>query len=85
MDTPFQSPVAMHVQKKDPNMSLKRELASDVLAETIKNFKGYTIQSTKNNSVYYESDEQVDEINNSEGQVDARNWLRNDLPNRLIK
>ena len=44
----------------------------------VKIFKGCTIQSTINNSGYYESDEQVDEINDSKEQVDARNWLRND-------
>ena len=44
----------------------------------VKIFKGCTIQSTINNSGYYESDEQVDEINDFKEQVDARNWLRND-------
>ena len=34
------------------------------------------IQSTTNDSVYYDSYEQVDTINYSEEQVDARNWLR---------
>ena len=78
MDTSFQSPIAMKAQKKDANMSLERRLALGILAETIKNFKECTIQSTINNSIYYESDEQVDEINDSDEQVDARNWLRND-------
>ena len=43
----------------------------------IKIFKGCTIQSTINDSGYYDSDEQVDAINYSEKQVDTRNWLRN--------
>ena len=59
-DTSFQSPVAMNVQNKDANMSYERQLASGILAETIKNFKGCTIQSKINGSVYYESDGQVE-------------------------
>ena len=78
MDTSFQSPVAMNAQNIDANMSYERRLASGILAETIKIFKGCTIQSTINNFVYYESDEQVDEINDSKEQVDARTWLIND-------
>ena len=66
MDTSFQSPVAMNAQKKDANISLDRRLNSGVLAEMIKNFKECTIQSTINNSVYYEFNEQVYEINYSE-------------------
>ena len=38
---------------------------------------GCTIQSKINSSGYYDSDEQVDAINDSEEQVDARNWLIN--------
>ena len=67
-DTSIQSPVVMHVQKKDAKFSLERRLASGVLAEMVENFKGYTIQS----------DEQVDKIIDSEEHVDASNWLRND-------
>ena len=59
-------------------MCYERRLASGVLAETIKIFKGCNIQSTINNSGYSESDEQVDEIIDSEEQVGAMNWLRND-------
>ena len=66
MDTSFQSPVDVNAQKKDANMSLGRQIYSGILSETIKNFKGCTIQSTINDSVYYESDEKVDEINYSE-------------------
>ena len=78
MDTSFQSPVDVNAQKKDANMSLGRQIYSGILSETIKNFKGCTIQSTIKNSVYYESGEQVNKINDSKEQVDARNWLRND-------
>ena len=75
-NTSFQSP--MNVQNKDSNTSLERRLASGVLTEMVENFKGCTIQSTIRDSAHIDSDKQVDEINDSEEQVDARNWLRND-------
>ena len=53
----------MNVQKKDANLSLEIRLATGVLAEIVKNFKGCTIQS----------DKQVDKIIDSEEHVDARN------------
>ena len=65
MSTSFQSP-AMNAQNKDASMSLERRLSSGIHAETIKNFKGCTIQSTIDNSVYYQSDEKFDKINDSE-------------------
>ena len=68
----------MNVQKKDANVLLERQLASCVLAEMVENFKGCTIQSTISDSAHSGSDEQVDKINDSEEQVDAKNWLRND-------
>ena len=67
----------MNVQNKDANMSLERRLASCVLSEMIESFKGCTIQSTISDSAHSDSDEQVDEINDSEEQVESRNWLRN--------
>ena len=85
MDTSFQSPITMNAQKKYANISLERQLASGVLAETIKFFKGYTIQSTINDYRYYESDEEFEEINDSEVQVDARNWLKLISPNSLMQ
>ena len=72
-DTLFQSPVAMNEQKKDANMTYQRQIASVILAETTKYFKGCTIQSTINDSAYYDSNEQVDSIKDSEEQVDAIN------------
>ena len=83
MDTSFQSPIAMNVQKKYANMSLERRLASGILTEMIQKLKGCTIQSTIKNSVYYESNKQVDKINDSKEQVDARNWLRNDYAKQV--
>ena len=65
MDNLFQSHVATNAQKKDANMSLERRLTSGILSETIKIFIVCTIQSTINDSVYYEYDEQVDKINDS--------------------
>ena len=69
----------MNVEKKDAIWSLERKLASGLLAEMVENFKGCTIQSTIKDSAHSNSDEQVGEINASEEQVDARNWLRNDF------
>ena len=43
MDTFFQSPVTFNAQKKDANVTYERLIASDILAETIKEFKGCTI------------------------------------------
>ena len=68
----------MNVQKKDTKMSSEIQPASGVLSEIVKIFKECTIQSTISNSAHSNSDEQADEINDSEEQVDARNWLRND-------
>ena len=62
MDTSFRSPIAINAQKRDANVALERRLSLGILAETIKISKGCTIQSTINDSVYYEPDEQVDEI-----------------------
>ena len=84
-DNSFRSIVAMNVQNKDTNISYERRLTSGILAETIKIFKGCTIQSTINDSGYYESDEQFDEINNSKEQVDTRNWLRNNSAEQVDK
>ena len=52
-------------------MRYERQIASGILAEMIKEFKGCTIQSTINDSAYYNSDGQVDAISDSEEQVDA--------------
>ena len=57
--TPFQSPVTKCVQKKNASWSLERRLAAGVLAEMFENFKVCSIQS----------DEQVDEIIDSEEHV----------------
>ena len=64
MDTSFQYPVAMNAQKKYANMSLERQIASGILAETIKRFKGYTISSTISDYAHSNSDEQVHAMSN---------------------
>ena len=70
-------------KRKDTNWSLVRRLASGVLAEMVENFKGSTIQSTINYSVHSDSHEQVDKINDSEEQVDAKNQLRNNFAEQV--
>ena len=44
-----------------------------IIAETIKEFKGCTTQSTISDSAHSNSEEQVDSISNYEEQVDAIN------------
>ena len=52
-------------------MTYERRIASGILAETIKQFKGCTIQSTIRNSAHSYSDEKVDAISDYEERVDA--------------
>ena len=59
-------------------MAYERRIVSGIIAETIKEFKGCTIQSTIKDFGYYDPDEKVDTINYYEEQVDVRNWLKND-------
>ena len=84
-DTPFQYPIAMNVQKKDAIFSLERRIASCIIAEIVEIFKGCTIQSTISNSAHSDSDKPVDKINDSEEQLDVRNWLRNDSAEQIIQ
>ena len=55
-DTLFQSPVTINARKKDANVTYERRVASGILEETIKEFKGCKIQSTIKNSEYSDSD-----------------------------
>ena len=66
MDNFIQSPVTINAQNKDANVIYERKIASGILAETIKEFKGCTIQSKISDSAHYDSDEQVDAKNDSE-------------------
>ena len=63
MDTFFnQPPVTINTQRKNANMKNERRIYSNILAEKIKGFNGLTIQSTINNSAYYDSE--VDDAKN---------------------
>ena len=55
MDNFCHSPVITNA-KKNTNVTNDRRIASDILEETIKGFKGLTLQSTINSSPYYNSD-----------------------------
>ena len=52
-----QSPVTTNTQGEISNVKNERRISSDILAETIKVFNGLTIQSTINDSEYYDSEE----------------------------
>ena len=57
MDNLCQSPVTTNTQRKIANVPNKRIISSDILAETIKGFKGLTLQSTINDFAYYNAEE----------------------------
>ena len=57
MDTFCQSPVTTNTQGNIANVPNERQISSNILAETIKGFKGFTLQSTINNSAYYHLEE----------------------------
>ena len=52
-----QSPVKTNIQGEIANVKNKRRISSDILSETIKGFNGLTVQSTINDSAYYNSEE----------------------------
>ena len=60
MDTFCQSPVTINTQRKNENVENERRISLGVLEETIKGFKGLTLQSTINDYAYYNSEEDVD-------------------------
>ena len=53
MDNFYQSPVMNNTQGKIANIPNERIISYNIMAETIKGFKGLTLQSTINNSSYY--------------------------------
>ena len=68
MNTLFnQYPVTINTQRKDANVTNERRIVLNILAETIKELNGLTIQSTINDSAYYNSKEDDDES-------DPKNW-----------
>ena len=56
MDTFCQSPATKNAQGNIANVPNERRISSNILAETIKGFKGLTLQSTNNYSAYYHSE-----------------------------
>ena len=67
----FQSPVTINAQKKDANMTNERQIAEDIYAKTMKEFKRFFIQSTISDTVYSNSEELVDTISGSKELVDT--------------
>ena len=58
MDTLFNHPpVTINTQRKNANIKNERRIYSNILAETIKELNGLTIQSTMNDYIYYDSEE----------------------------
>ena len=63
MDNFCQSPVTANIQEYIANVTNESQISSDILAETIKLFKGLTLQSKINDSAYYHSEEYDAESN----------------------
>ena len=63
MDTFCQSPARTNTQRYITNMTNKSKIYLNILAETIKGFKGLTLKSTINDSEYYNSEEDVAKSN----------------------
>ena len=57
MDTFCQYPVTTNTQGNIANVTNERRISSNILAETIKGFKLLTLDSTINDSEYYNSEE----------------------------
>ena len=65
-----QSPVTTNTRGEISNVKNERQISLDILAETIKGFNGLAVQSTINDSTYYNSEEDDAEINpNSDPKV----------------
>ena len=73
MDTFCQSPATTSTQRKNENVPNERRISSDILSETIKIFKGFTLRATINNSGCYNSDEDDAEIDPKSDQLLATN------------
>ena len=63
MDTFWKSPVTTNTQRTIANVTNERRISLDIMAETIKVFKGFTVWSTINDSSNYNSEEDDAEIN----------------------
>ena len=73
MDTFYHpSPATTNIQGEISNVTNERRISSEILEETIKGFNGLTIQSTINNSGYYNSEEDYAESDpNSDPKLDT--------------
>ena len=83
MDTFFHpSPVTTNTQGEIANVTNERWISSEIIKEKIKGFNGLTIQSTINDSAYYDSDEDDAEIDpNSKPKVANHNSDRKENKN----
>ena len=63
MYTFYQYPVTINTQVEIANVTNERPISLDILAETIKVFKGLKLQSTINDSEYYNSEKDDTESN----------------------
>ena len=57
MDTFYKSPFIINTKGNIANISNESQISSKILAEIIKGFKGFTLQSKIYNSLYYHSEE----------------------------
>ena len=55
IDTFCEPPVTTNIQGNIANVPNERQIFSNILAETIKGFKGFTLDSTINDSAYTHS------------------------------
>ena len=62
MNTFYQFPATTNTHRKIANVTNERKFSSDILSETIRGFKGLTLQSTVNDSAYYNLEENDAEI-----------------------
>ena len=71
IDTLVRSPVTIHAQKKDANMTNERQISADIHAETMKECEGFFIQSTISDAAHSDYDELVYAIIDSKELVNA--------------
>ena len=64
MDNFFQSPVTINTQRKDAHNTNERQIDAYIHADTMKEFKGFTIQSTISDSAHSNLEELVDNVSN---------------------
>ena len=56
MDTFCHSPDTTNTKRNNANVPNERRISSDILAITIRGFNGLALQSTMNDSAYYNSE-----------------------------